>query len=831
MRTRLFIIALLLCIVCLVCGALPSFPFNSLKRSAPPQMSFAARPLPRLALPHAPHLGATTPPGDFPFQTATSSDGLVIIHYYQQSSSFAQDALTTIEGDVRHPVEDTLGMLLQRPVNVYIYNSRDDFLKGAQPGNADETAAYADPSHSAIYLPIINSDMHSDDANAFLPHELTHIVFHQNVDVGHLADTVFRSFPLWLDEGLAEYDVPATTTYGQGDAALLAQVVGQDALKDFYQIFRYNYPTDAFTDSLCYAEARAFIDYLITIYGPTKFHQFLRGLRQGEILLAAEQTFGVDLQTLQSQWRVALGLPPLPHDAGNGLPATTPIPYVAGQVAPIVSQTRPFALAGQDQFSGDAIRITFLLTLLMLIAIVAGWFQILQRRHRMAAVRAAEDLLAASASLGGARLLPSATPTTTRARRERPLPQVLWPEMMAFALLAPLVLLVEVFGGQLNPALEWSQSFHIAAIVAAVGCVVLLGLTVLAGVAGRLSSAHVGGMVLAVGILASAILQGNAAGIAQSQAYLAKGADALAVQVLQHAGVGGIPLAEAQAEWGFAALNAHDYATATTHLEAAIVASSDDTHQAMWRAALNQSVTAWSQALTAAQQFAQAMQVANDQEHASACDVTCQTAIVRADGAVALAQGTLAILQGQAAAGLAIIAAAPQQFPNADITVAVKEIQAGLAHPFAAGLAASNAGDTLAMNVLFAIAATKQPQSATTAQASEVPQPVSGIVRDDSGTAVTGDTVFFLGFANPNAAQLFVASSFQDDGSLTKADATLGANGAFSVRLEPGYWYLPLWDDPTQAHNNYINVAMGSTLGVFQVAAYQPTVAGVITGY
>ena len=475
-------------------------------------------------------------------------------------------------------------------------------------------------------------------------------------------------------------------------------------------------------------------------------------------------------------------------------------------------------------FSSNAMRIAFLLTLFALLAIAAGWFQLLQRRQRLAAVHAAETLLAFTMAnpLVDSNVVPfPAKPAAT-------LPQLRWSEMVAFALFAPIILLIEVFGGKINASLEWSQSFRVAEFVAGVGIIALLILTVVAALQKRMSLAHIGGVIIALLTLLVAAVQGSAAGLAQGKAYEEQGAYALAVHIFTDAGVGGSDLARAQAEWGGAAYAAHDYGTAVTQLRAAVTTAPTDNATHAYRATLVTATDAWGQALAAAQQFDQALQVYQTQARSVTCDATCQGVMQNGQGTTYLSWATALFVQGQQSAGLSKVALVAQNFPNTVAGQAAKQIQAGISTPFAAGIAASNASDTLTMNVLLSFAAAQQSGAANAAEASEVPEMVTGRVQDASGANVAGDRIYFLGFTNQADAQKFSASQAEVD--VTKATTTLGPDGSFTVRLEPGLWYLPMWDDASQSRNNYVNISTAKDLSVFHVAPYRPLTVSDILG-
>lgn len=94
------------------------------------------------------------PPGDFPFQTTQSADGLIYIHSYGQYPSFGSDFLGEVQQALRERVQPRLGYGLRARVDIYTYNSRGDFLAGAQPESPQITGAYSLFSPSQIYMPL-----------------------------------------------------------------------------------------------------------------------------------------------------------------------------------------------------------------------------------------------------------------------------------------------------------------------------------------------------------------------------------------------------------------------------------------------------------------------------------------------------------------------------------------------------------------------------------------------------------------------------------------------------------------------------------------------------
>lgn len=836
------LLVMLACSSCfLAVWAMPHSHSRVIPHQTAPFAFVAAHPLPRVQWDAAPpRRGLAAPPGNFPFQTTTSADGKVIVHYYNRPVGFGQQTITTIEGYLQHPIADTLGFTLKQPVNIYIYANRADFLAGAQPGNAAETGAYAQPSKNLIYLPL--AGIPSDDANTYLPHELTHIVFHQNEDSDTLQGDL-DLYPKWLDEGLAEHDVLSGSSGAFADAQLLAYAVGTGSVYNLLQVFATNYPADPDVNAICYAEARSFIGYLISTYGATVFHHFIAALPNGEILLAAEQYFGADLQTLQNQWRTSIGTTTLPHDTGPTASVPPAQPYTPGHLGGVATQTQAIALAGQDQFSGNVIRITFLLTLVTLVFIAAGWFQLLQRQRRVAAVRAAELFLGIGSPMPpsgpvvpgyGANLLPSATPDppTASAQPASPakarlteVPRVRWWEMVLIAAVAPVVLITQLIAASASSAAEWSQSLLATSIVASVAIVVLAGLAVLAAVQRRLTVAQIGGLLVAIIILIGVRVEAGAAGLAQGMAYEDQGAYALAVRVYTDAGAPGATLARVEHNWGQAAVAAHDDAAAVTHLRAAAL---DDPGNMTYRVALLDEVNRYGKVLVAAQQFALAESVYTDQAQSAACDTQCRSEMVEAAGQTLLNWADVLLLQGNQTQALAKV----QQVIHDELRSMVgEEAQAILANqhnPLPTALQASASGDVNEMGVLLQLAALQSPGSATASEAAEVPVEVSGTIQD-AGEDVSGQRAFFLAFTSQSAAQSFVSSSsITTDTSVLKVATTINADGSYTVRLPPGYWYLVVWS--TAPQSDYFHYENSSNNGVFQVVPFVSQVEAPLIG-
>jgi hypothetical protein len=847
MRTSRAVLVMALCALPLIAWATIAHPASSahvvaarqpgVRAFAPAQHFTAAPPRPRLQWAvAAPQHNQTAPPGDFPFQTSTSADGHIIVHYYGRDAGFGQRAISTIEGYLIHPIKDTLGLTLKRTVNIYIYANRNDFLIGAQPYDPAITGAYSDFVTGSIYLPL--SGIPSDDADSILPHELTHIVFHQNEDVGLVQSQEIRFYPLWLDEGQAEHDVLPGTSYAIYDQQILQAAVASGSVYDLFKGFMFNYPQDPNVDNLGYAEASSFIGYLIATFGATTYHHFVAALSDGQILVAAEEYFGADLQRLQNRWRASIGTTPLPHDSGPPLVAPTAEPFISTTLGGRAAQTTPYTVPGQDQFAGSAALIGIVLTLGTLLTIAAGWFQVMQRRKRLTTARAAEAQAASISAMPSSEPylpeqvsmrpmsapIPADAPTLplprVAATKAQPLPRVRWLEMLPIALIAPVVLAVELGWAPITRAFEWSQPFQVAMWVAVVGGVLSLALAGLATARRRLTAAYIGGVVVAIILVITAHGAASNAGLAQGQVYEDQGAYALAVRVYTDVGAPGTTLGRVQEAWGQDAETVHDNAAAILHLRAAVTV--DPTQD--YRLALLQEISQYGQALTNAQAFAKAHAMYATQLASATCDAACQGAMHAALGQSDLAWATMLLIQGHQSSALAMIRGVASDDPHTPAAATAQRVLAGQKNAVSAAVSAGERNDYAAMHLLLLLA--RGEHSASGILPSEVPVDVTGSITGLDGNSAGGDRAFFAAFTSQSAAENYFSA--QDDESVYKVATTLGSSGSYSVRLVPGYWYLVFWEDHTQKYN--LNASTASDWSTFLVLPYIPQDEGLIIG-
>jgi hypothetical protein len=80
------------------------------------------------------------------------ADGRIIVHWSAQAAGLGHQVIQDARSALQQTIHDTLGFSLLRPVHLYIYANRADFLAGAPGTNAAETGALAVPAISIVYM-------------------------------------------------------------------------------------------------------------------------------------------------------------------------------------------------------------------------------------------------------------------------------------------------------------------------------------------------------------------------------------------------------------------------------------------------------------------------------------------------------------------------------------------------------------------------------------------------------------------------------------------------------------------------------------------------------
>ena len=256
------------------------------------------------------------------------SEGLLTVYYH---GDFVEKRATTVLRATQQTLENmgrVLGVKPKDPINIVSYSNYRDLAR-ALPFRSQSvreelrTEGTAWPSERVLLL--LSS---GPDVTGVASHEFTHIL---------LAEAAGRGYgrvPAWLNEGLAEYaNLDQTPFYDRA----LAYAVYTRRLKPLWYL-------DAFTGEpddiiIAYGQGKSAVKHLIDTYGEEKISELMNAF--GKNLSADEalkEVYGFDQYGLDSEWRLSLGLEPLPPPEelrGELTPTSRPTPIAESEAIPI----------------------------------------------------------------------------------------------------------------------------------------------------------------------------------------------------------------------------------------------------------------------------------------------------------------------------------------------------------------------------------------------------------------------------------------------------------------------------------------------------------------
>jgi hypothetical protein len=252
--------------------------------------------------------------GRFPWRTATG--GQVTVYYYSGNDDFGQDALNTALRTI-DKLGKRFGVAGDRPVHIVIYGNNRDFATSLPPNSAEWIGGQAHPDLGLIVTGIQPGSGAAAEIRRVLPHEVSHLLLYQ------ATENPYGTPPHWLDEGLAVYDQETADT---SLTPLLNNAIKNGALVPT-RALNSNFPLDPNQARLSYAESLSLVQYLVAKYGDAKLGELLLSFK-AELSYdeALKQTFGLDTDELDRDWKASLGYKgdkPVAYSGGDAGPFAT----------------------------------------------------------------------------------------------------------------------------------------------------------------------------------------------------------------------------------------------------------------------------------------------------------------------------------------------------------------------------------------------------------------------------------------------------------------------------------------------------------------------------
>ena len=274
------------------------------------------------------------------------SEGLLTVYYY---GDFVEKRARTVLETSQKTMKlmgRVLGIKPQDPIKIVAYSNYRDMAR-ALPFRSQavreelqtEGQAYA----SERVLLVLSSE---SDVIGVASHEFTHIL------VAEAAGRGISLVPAWLNEGLAEYgNLDPTPHY---DWALNYAIFTRRLKPLWYLDTFTGQPNDIL---IAYGQGRSAVRYLIDGYGEEKMTELMRAFREAlSVDEALKKVYGFDQYGLDSQWRLALGLAPLPspEELDQEVTATPgPTPTTRAEATPVPTPEEIFTPAAVAEASPE----------------------------------------------------------------------------------------------------------------------------------------------------------------------------------------------------------------------------------------------------------------------------------------------------------------------------------------------------------------------------------------------------------------------------------------------------------------------------------------------
>ena len=279
-----------------------------------------------------------------------SSDLITVFYYGEYVESRAQTVLQAAEESFNLMVP-VLGIEPTEPLRIVSYNNYRH-MSAALPFRAQAVREQLQTQGMA-FTPERVLLVHGFDptVKGTVSHEFVHLL------VAEAAGSGYTRVPAWLNEGLAEYgNIDPTDDY---PSALRYGIYTRRIKPLWFQTTFGGTPDDII---IAYGQGRSVVQYMISRYGEGSIAELFAAIRVTlDIDEALEQVYGFDQHGLDSLWRNAVGLEPLPppqelnrqlEKSRTAVPETAPTPEPAA-VMESIPTTAPTQAASLNEEQGQ----------------------------------------------------------------------------------------------------------------------------------------------------------------------------------------------------------------------------------------------------------------------------------------------------------------------------------------------------------------------------------------------------------------------------------------------------------------------------------------------
>ena len=236
------------------------------------------------------------------FHWLTVSDELITVYYY---SEYVEERARIILDAARQTMDNmvpVLGIAPTEPLRIVTYNNYRHMSMAlpfrSAAVNQDLRAQGMAFAEERVLL------IHGFDptVTGTVSHEFIHLL------VAEAAGGTAAAIPSWLNEGLAEYgNIDQTDDY---DAALRYGIYTRRIRPLWYLQSFTGEPEDIL---IAYGQGKSVVNFMVRKWGEDRISQLFDVVRQTQDIDAAlMRIYGVDQYGMDTEWRLSLGLEPLP---------------------------------------------------------------------------------------------------------------------------------------------------------------------------------------------------------------------------------------------------------------------------------------------------------------------------------------------------------------------------------------------------------------------------------------------------------------------------------------------------------------------------------------
>lgn len=249
------------------------------------------------------------------FDWHTARIGAATVHWYGGAESQARH-FGSISADAAASAETLLGHDLVGPIDIFVYDSRDDFFGALGPGAREWTGAATYPELRTIFMWLGGGS--SSYLETTMTHEVTHVVFQD------ATTNPFHEPATWFNEGLAVWSEEHSAASQVGNVRSAAS---DGRLLAFGGITE-SFPIGDQAARLAYSEGATMVDMIVDTYGQGAIAAIAAAWRDGAgDNEALEAGTGVPVTVLYDAYFASFGAEaPVAVEPASILPSNVDMP-------------------------------------------------------------------------------------------------------------------------------------------------------------------------------------------------------------------------------------------------------------------------------------------------------------------------------------------------------------------------------------------------------------------------------------------------------------------------------------------------------------------------